>query len=396
MPPVLFFVLFVWVKAWIFGSVPPVFEYIVNVMFSPTGLGVNLLITIGMLHHRKNPESVIKSYAYAAAAKAEGGELLFFSPRTVDFAAKTINGCILENGSWQRTVRPFPDVIYNTGSPEKLARSSEIINQLKETIPFTTYSIGHKMSVYNRLKKFGGFFQYLIPSEIIHSARQFFILLDAYRNIVFKPVHGRKGKDITFIKRIGDRFQLQLDTAVYQYSWDELRNYISARLREELYLVQPYINCRTKSGNAYDFRLHVQKNGMGQWIITSVYPRISPDGSIVANINHGGSTNYLVPFLKQEFGDDYFDIKRYLEHFSLRFADHLDKIQYECFAERIDELGIDVGIDDMGKIWIYEVNWRPGCPPAFYLELDVVKNTIRYAIYLAREHVLKEGDTVAI
>ena len=36
------------------------------------------------------------------------------------------------------------------------------------------------------------------------------------------------------------------------------------------------------------------------------------------------------------------------------------------------------------KLWIYEVNWRPGCPPTFYLELDVVKNTIKYAMYIAK------------
>ena len=55
------------------------------------------------------------------------------------------------------------------------------------------------------------------------------------------------------------------------------------------------------------------------------------------------------------------------------------------FKEEIDELGIDVGLDENNKIWIFEVNWRPGCPPAFYLELDVVKNLINYAILLAKQ-----------
>ena len=50
----------------------------------------------------------------------------------------------------------------------------------------------------------------------------------------------------------------------------------------------------------------------------------------------------------------------------------------------LDEIGIDVGLDQHHKIWIYEVNWRPGCPPTFYLELDVVKNTIQYALYLTK------------
>jgi len=352
------------------------------------------LVTIGMLHHRKNPEKVIKSYAYAAVAKAEGAELLFFSPRAVNFITGTVDGFMLVNGRWQKTVSPFPDVIYNTGSPEKLSRSSEIVNRLRKTIPFTTNSIGNKMRVYERLKKFGEFSQYLVPSEVIHSTRQFFILLDNYRNIVFKPVNGRKGKDIVFIRRVGDMFSLQVDSKEFQYSWDELKEYISTKIKQESFLVQPYINCRTKSGNAYDFRLHVQKNGEGQWVITTVYPRISPDGSLIANINNGGSTNYLIPFLKQEFGDDYYDIKRYLEQFSLRIAEHLDQIQHICFSETIDELGIDVALDDMGKIWIFEVNWRPGCPPAFYLEMDVVRNMIRYAIFLAKNKLSGEGDYV--
>jgi UDP-N-acetylmuramoyl-tripeptide--D-alanyl-D-alanine ligase len=129
--------------------------------------------------------------------------------------------------------------------------------------------------------------------------------------------------------------------------------------------------------------LHVQKNGEGKWVITKIYPRIAPDGSIVSNISNGGSTYYIDPFLKHEFGDEWYDMKKYLEVFALQLAESMEKIQIEYFNEYIDELGFDVGLDDMNKIWIYEINWRPGCPPAFYLELDVVKNMIRYAIYLA-------------
>lgn len=69
----------------------------------------------------------------------------------------------------------------------------------------------------------------------------------------------------------------------------------------------------------------------------------------------------------------------------MQLAKKMDKIQYEYFKEHIDELGIDIGLDDMKKIWIFEINWRPGSPPAFYLETDVVRNMIRYCIYLAKQ-----------
>jgi UDP-N-acetylmuramoyl-tripeptide--D-alanyl-D-alanine ligase len=345
-----------------------------------------------MLHHRKDPRSVQKSYAYAAVAKAEGAKLLYFSPKAVNFEEKKINGYVYERGNWKKVESPFPSVIYNTGSPEKLAKSPEIIERLKAEIPFTTHSIGNKMRVYERLEKFSEFSRYLIPSEIIHSTRRFFNFLSMYRKIVFKPVNGHKGQGINFIESIRDQFHILVGAESKFLSFDEVREFISSKLKEEPYLVQPYINCKTKSGRAYDIRMHVQKDGEGQWVVTAIYPRFAPEGSIISNINSGGYTNYLIPFLKQEFGDEYYNIKRYLEVFSLQLADHMDKIQMECFSEVIDELGIDVGLDDMGKAWIYEVNWRPGCPPAFYLEMDVVRNTIRYAMLLAKKRNNKSLD----
>jgi hypothetical protein len=344
------------------------------------------LIRIGMLHHRKHPDSVIKAYAYAAVAMAEGTEMIYFSPGGINLKTKTISGFEYKDGEWVEGTFPFPHVIYNTGSPEKLAKSNDVIQELKKNIPFTTHSIGNKMSVYRRLKEAGEFTQYLIPSEVVRGTNHFFSFLDSYRKIVFKPVNGRKGQSIILIERVGNDFRLLINTDDRLYSYDELKEFVSTHIGEEDFLVQPYINCRTKDGTVFDFRLHVQKNGEGKWVITSIYPRIGAPGTIVSNINSGGSMNYLVPFLKQEYGDDYFNIKGYLEKFSLLLARHMDKLQKDRYSETIDELGIDVALDDLGKIWIYEVNWRPGCPPTFYLEMDVVKNTIQYCIYLAKKN----------
>jgi UDP-N-acetylmuramoyl-tripeptide--D-alanyl-D-alanine ligase len=363
---------------------------------------VIIMVIIGMLHHRKDPLKVIKSYAYSVVAKAEGAAFIYFTPKSVDFINRKINGYVYDNGEWQKVQSPFPDVIYNAGSPEKLAKSKEIIEKLKEEIPFTTYSIGNKMSVYGRLKSTMEFIKYLIPSQIIRSNKGFFNYFKIYQKIVFKPVNGRKGQGVTFIERIQDNYRVIEGKQQFIFNYDQIKSYISNRIKQELYMVQPYINCKTKYGKSYDIRLHTQKDGEGNWLISSIYPRISPSGSIVSNINNGGSTNYLEPFLRQEFGDDYYNVKRYLEHFSIQLSQHIDKIQKDYFGETIDELGIDVGLDDMGKIWIYEINWRPGCPPTFYLELDSVRNMIRYAIFLAHKNqakklymkTLKEGENI--
>lgn len=339
---------------------------------------------IGMLHHRKDPDTVMKAYAFAAVAQAEGAKFFYFSPGEVNFSNRTIKGQVYEKGGWQTKVMPFPNVIYNAGSPEKLSKSKEVIDKLKKEIPFTTYSIGNKWSVSRRLKEAKDFASYLIPTEVVKNADHFFKFLSAFEKVVFKPIDGRKGKGIFFILQEGGRFSVKGEETDRMYGKSQLNGFIKQKLSKETFIVQPYIKSVTKSGQVFDFRLHVQKNGDGEWVITTIYPRIAPQGSIIANINSGGYTNYLEPFLEQEFKDEAFNIRKKLEFFSLSLAKHLDELQMEKFGEMIDEIGVDVGMDEQQKLWIYEVNWRPGCPPAFYLELDVVKNTIKYAMYLAK------------
>jgi UDP-N-acetylmuramoyl-tripeptide--D-alanyl-D-alanine ligase len=342
---------------------------------------------IGMLHHRKDPNTVIKSYAYAIVANAEGADFVYFTPKSVNFTNKTIEGYVYKNGSWQEQTTPFPDVVYNTGSPEKLEKSKEIITQLREFIPFTTVSIGNKWNINERIKKGKVFAKYLIPTKVLQKWTDLIGYLNDYVNVVVKPMDGRKGQGIYFIRTYENGFIVNKDCMDKYYSQRELKEFLNELLEENTYIIQPYITSKTKSGLIFDFRLHVQKNGEGKWVITAIYPRIAKMGTIITNINNGGYTNYLEPFLYQEFDEsDAYNIKRTLEYFSISLARHLDELQMLEYSEVIDEIGVDVGLDDNLKPWIYEVNWRPGCPPAFYLELDVVKNTIQYAMFLAKNH----------
>ena len=66
------------------------------------------------------------------------------------------------------------------------------------------------------------------------------------------------------------------------------------------------------------------------------------------------------------------NIQRYLERFAVSFSNHFDSLYDNVL---FDELGIDVGIDEDQKLWLFEVNWRPGAPNIFNLELDVARNS---------------------
>ncbi len=333
-----------------------------------------------MLHYRKDPQTVFKSYTYAAAAKMEDCNFFYFTPGMVDMDKEKIKGLFYENGDWIEKKVPYPDVIYNAGGA-KTKMQINVHDHLSERIPFTSHPIGDKMSVFNRIMKGKDFAQYLIPSEKILSHRRVFELIDKYKELVIKPVAGAQGIGILSIKKKDNLFELEENKNTITLSKTDLEDKLTDLLiQDDAFLAQPYIESKTTDGLSLDLRLHVQKSREGMWILTTIFPRIAAKG-IVTNIHSGGYVSDFTIFLKTQFGDEYYNMKRYLERFAVLFANHFDSL----YEEPLDELGIDVCLDNKGKIWILEVNWRPGIPILFRGEIDVAKNTILYCKYLAEQ-----------
>ena len=369
---------------------------------------------IGYMHHRKTPFASKRAYAFASVAKSEGAELLYFSPGAVDFENRVIHGYMYAGGQWAAATSRWPDVIYNTASFSKDTQLAAA-ERLQLEIPFTSYSIGSKTTVFRNLTQYKTFANYLVPSEKVASVKHFFALAERYPEMVFKPSSGHQGIDVYYIrKEAGESssFRVRLGAEESLYDTDQLSQFVLEKITREEFIAQPYICCRTKFGEPYDFRLHVQKTTPGgmapreEWTVSSIYPRIAPHGSIVCNISQGGHLYKLSDFLEREFGKDAYDIQKTLEAFALQLAAHMDEIQKDLYGEELDELGIDIGLDtaqweapspgnthpvwrSLPKLYIYEVNWRPGYPPALYIDLSVVKNTVRYAMFLAAR---KQGE----
>lgn len=332
---------------------------------------------IGMLHYRKKPHNVKKAYAYASVAKMNDIEFVYFSYRAVDFCRQKINGWVFKEGNWILQEVDFPDTIINISAP-RTKEQSIIRKALKSRIPFTSHSIGTKMKVFQKIKKGGQFSNHLIPSYNISNPDKALNLLQELPRAVIKPHSGNKGRSIYFVSLLEDntvRCICGIEENIY--TLPQFKEILNKLISEQKYLIQPFIECKTKTGFAYDLRLHVQKNTLGKWAITLIYPRISGNNKLTSNISNGGYRGELIPFLVEEFGDQYFDIKQMLEYFAVTFATHFDSLYKR---RSFDELGIDVGIDQNHKIWIFEVNWRPGSK---HREFSVAKNIVPYALYVA-------------
>lgn len=336
------------------------------------------MVTIGMLHFRKHPQKVKKAYACAAVAKMEGIEFFYFSPGNVKFEEKMINGYIFEEGKWIQKKMVFPDVIYNPTSL-KTVKGKKVYRKLKNIIPFTSHPIGNKLKVYRKIKEMAEFSNYLIPSAKIKEPQTVFNALNDYKKIVIKPLSGNNGKNVIFIERKKEQFNLIRGNKQITVDEAELSSIIETHIQEKIFLVQPFVSCKTKDGLPFDIRIHVQKNGLGEWDTTLIYPRIGPKDGIVSNVSSGGYTGKIDKFLEREYGLESYDIKKALDHFAIQFPIKFDDI----YLRSLDELGIDIGIDENKKIWIYEVNWRPGYG---YRGFDAARNIIPYAAHLALQN----------
>ena len=337
------------------------------------------MTVIGMLHSRKDPENVKKAYACAAVSKMEGVDFFYFSFGTVDMVDNKINGWRYDNGKWIQQQRDLPDIIINSKSP-KNDKQKHIWSYLKDRCQFTSYSVGNKLNVYQKIIEGKQFSHNVIPFFILDKGEEIFNHFQNQKKLVIKPIKGSGGKGIIFIENITTSHFLVLNGNHNEtLEKNELILYLDHLLVTNRYMVQPFIKSSTKEGLVYDIRLYVQKNGRGEWETALIYPRISANRKMISNISSGGFRGELLPFLIEEFGDEYFNMKRLLEHFSIRFSQHFESL----YNHKFDELGIDIGIDENQKLWIYEVNWRPGSK---HRDLDVAIKLVQYAVYLANRN----------
>jgi len=337
---------------------------------------------IGYLHTRKDPAKVKKLYAFQAVAKAEGAELVYFTAGMIRLRKRRIKGYVYENGSWIRRLCPYPDVIYNDSYPSSPKRELAV-ERLREEIPFTSYPIGSKYAVYHRILEGGLYADSLIPSIELQHPQEVFDRLARSGRLILKPSWGHQGLGVALI-----------EAAPQGFIWKErgkqeslTRSEIEQRLEELLagddtFLIQSFIVTKTRSGHAYDFRLHVQKDGGGRWAMSAIYPRIAKEGEFIANLSAGGYSQIPTVFFREQFGAESADVEAQLTEYALGLAAHLDEVCGKSF----DELGIDVALDGQGRIHLFEVNWKPGVPVTFYMELDVARRSIQYCMYLANNN----------
>ncbi|WP_235439839.1 YheC/YheD family protein [Paenibacillus sp. DMB20] len=163
----------------------------------------------------------------------------------------------------------------------------------------------------------------------------------------------------------------------------ELASWIERFTGSRRFLIQPFLQLTSREGKPFDVRVLVQKNAKGRWMTTGMALRQGPAEGKTSNLHGGGKAVPVLPFLATQFGSPASaEILACLERLSRLVPPLL-----ESGFGRLGELGIDFGVDRDGKVWLLEVNSKPG-RRAFRQTGDIlaaklsVENPLRYARYL--------------
>lgn len=331
---------------------------------------------IGLL--RKYEKPMVKDEVAAMVAKEYGAETIFFTANQIDFNNKLVHGISFQQGEWRKKVSYFPNVVYND-IPDR--KDELIYSRLEaEGIPFTTHRLGrNKLSIQEKMMEDEVLSPYCIETVEYSNIDNFISALKKYQSVFVKPNRGHKGHGIHVFELSGEQVIYQdYDGKKTIFTVEQAGKFLSSIPQIEYYHLQPKISSKTLAGESFVIRSYVGRNGKGKWVNIFHYAAISLSGNSVVNVSRGSSISYIAPFLKSTFGERDKIILTELNTLSVSVAQRVQTF----VNKKIDALGIDLGITNDGKIYIFEVNAFPGTRP---FEALVEKFAVPYAIYLAKE-----------
>lgn len=286
---------------------------------------------------------------------------------TLDHIAKgegCAKGWIKKNGNWAESLLPLPHVIYNRLSnrfKERKGSTLQQINALKESgIAIFNEHFLNKWDVYQKLLQSD--LSYYLPSTLLFKRPTVLKnMVSNFPTVFLKPVHGSEGKGIFRIRRTSTGYYVDqtkengFDTLYYTTFTDMVKSLI-VKLKKKAYVIQQGIPFIHWNGGPIDFRALLQKDQIGKWRIVSLIGRMGSPQTFVSNLAQGGSldgaTNIL-KMLKPTYPN--LPISSQLKKTAIEIAAALD----EQLDGLYGELGIDLGVDITGRIWLIEVNSKP-------------------------------------
>lgn len=332
-------------------------------------------------------------------SKTLPGQTYVFTPASINWDNLTVRGYSYGpssqgRGSWLSSIYPLPDVVYDRISSRKGEARQQIKNAKMNLMqqPYLQYfnpSFLNKWNVHEMLLTNPGLHQHL-PETRPLTTDNLANMLRVYKTVYVKPSNGSLGMGI--IRVTQDR----KDTLHYvvhrrkrfRSTADNAADFIS-RTRsirgDKPYIVQQGIDMATYHGSPFDIRIIYQKNGNGEWQLSKKFVRVAPRGSSVANLSSGGKALPSKIIMRAIFRKAALieEKNQQIKAFCHQVATTIERTSQMVYGE----LGLDLGLDKNGNIWLIEVNSKPRKTTVTEMSKIIMRNAFKrpleYSIYLA-------------
>lgn len=318
-----------------------------------------------------------------------GNVLYLFSLQDIKFKKRKIKGyCLTPGGRWEQRKFKWPDVVIDKcfNSPHKLYEDI----RKHDLLPFTDHLLAGKWELYNILWKIPALRPFL-PVTCTYSHRALKKMLRKFPLLYIKPFDGTWGNGIVKIERQPDGFlaigRKGRKKKIREFiPHSEIIPWIDRWVDRSPFVIQQGLNLNLFKDRVADMRILIQKNENGNWQITGQGMRIGAPRSPISNLHGGGVGSEVIPVLQPIFGRKKVEsLLKKCHEISYLVADIIEK-KYGGMME----LGLDIGIDTQGQIWIIEVNDKPGRKifkqmGRHDLYRQANRKPLLYASYLARK-----------
>lgn len=334
---------------------------------------IGIFDTPRILSRLKNNNPRFYDIEYMKGSRLHSCLCYYFSIENIDWTEHKIKGITFrkETNTWEWFWFPIPNIIYDKGifltdtlkpAAKKLRknfRDSYNIHFINSKNSLNKWELCHHLTKYDDIKKY-------IPHTIIYkNFNDVLEMLNRYNFIFIKSFYGSKGREVLSIQLIEDNYKLNYydksDMKLRElliYDKNDLKAFIDTFTKDKKFIIQKGIRLVKHNKSNVDIRIMLMKNRTGHWTIMYEYARIAKNGSTITSASAGGEIaiyEKLYPFLSNHHLNDNLPTIDIICDVAINIANCIDK-EFGLFGE----LGIDLGVDLDGDIWIFEANAKPG------------------------------------
>lgn len=220
----------------------------------------------------------------------------------------------------------------------------------------THWTISHKWERYLTLLKDPEIKEYL-PETKIYNKSSLSEMLNRYPSVFIKPIIGTGGRGIIKVSKADNQYVLQFVGIKKTFNdMEKLSSVTDSIVKKQGYMVQQGIEMIKIDQRPIDFRILVLKPYF-KWEKMGVIGKIAGKNKFITNKAKGGKPISLAKALKKSLNYSEQQIKE-TESLLLSIAVRTGKILSKKYSY-VREIGMDVAVDQNGKIWVFETNSMP-------------------------------------